>query len=61
MNWHDARKILRKDNRYEFSDLLDKKAKEKLFDEHIVFLERKRRDLFYKVLLIKLLKLNKLF
>lgn len=49
MNWHDTRKILRKDSRYELADLLDKKAKEKLYDDHIMVLDRKRRDHFYEV------------
>lgn len=44
---------MRKDSRYEMADLLDKKAKEKLFDEHIMTLDRKRRDLFYQVLILK--------
>lgn len=41
---------MRKDGRYENADLLDKKLRERLFDEHIAGLERKRRDLFFQLL-----------
>jgi len=50
ISWHDARKQLRKDSRYESANLLDKGAKEKLFDEHIANLERKRKDLFFQLI-----------
>jgi len=50
MSWHDGRKQLRKDSRYELADLLDKEAKEKLFDEHVEKLDRKRRDMFFQLL-----------
>uniref|UniRef100_A0A915ERV1 FF domain-containing protein n=1 Tax=Ditylenchus dipsaci TaxID=166011 RepID=A0A915ERV1_9BILA len=50
IGWHDARKQLRKDSRYDSVDLLDKASKEKLFDEHINSLDRKRRDLFFQIL-----------
>ncbi|VDM10702.1 unnamed protein product, partial [Wuchereria bancrofti] len=43
--WHEARRILRKDSRYENCDLLEKDAKERLFDAHVQHLERKRREL----------------
>ena len=33
--WHDARRALRKDERYNQCDLLDKENKEKIFGEHI--------------------------
>jgi len=49
-SWHDARKQLRKDERYQMSELLDKDAKEKLFKEHITSLERKKRDMLYQLL-----------
>ncbi|VDK78127.1 unnamed protein product [Onchocerca ochengi] len=34
--WHEARRILRKDSRYENCDLLEKDAKERLFDAHLL-------------------------
>ncbi|CAI4232230.1 unnamed protein product [Auanema sp. JU1783] len=49
-SWHEARRILRKDERYSNCDLLDKDKKEKLFNEHSRGLEKKRRLAFYAVL-----------
>ncbi|CAD6198602.1 unnamed protein product, partial [Caenorhabditis auriculariae] len=49
-SWHEARRQLRGDDRYSECDLLDKKRKESLFDEHLKGLERKRRDAFFNVL-----------
>ncbi|KHN82103.1 Transcription elongation regulator 1 [Toxocara canis] len=49
-SWHEARRLLRKDSRYENCDLLEKDAKERLFDSHIQQLERKRRELFFQLL-----------
>ncbi|CAG9538498.1 unnamed protein product [Cercopithifilaria johnstoni] len=48
--WHEARRILRKDSRYENCDLLEKDAKERLFDAHVQHLERKRREVFFQLL-----------
>ncbi|VDN04840.1 unnamed protein product [Thelazia callipaeda] len=48
--WHEARRVLRKDSRYENCDLLEKDAKERLFETHILHLERKRRELFFQLL-----------
>jgi transcription elongation regulator 1 len=48
-NWKETRRALRKDKRWELADLLDKQQKERIFDEHIRNLERKRKDLFYQV------------
>ncbi|CAP30403.2 Protein CBR-TCER-1 [Caenorhabditis briggsae] len=49
-SWHDARRVLRKDDRYSSCDLLDKSRKESLFDDHIKTLDRKRKDAFFQVL-----------
>ncbi|RCN33509.1 FF domain protein [Ancylostoma caninum] len=49
-NWHETRRILRKDERYAECDLLDKEKKESAFNEHIRNLEKKRRDAFFAVL-----------
>jgi transcription elongation regulator 1 len=48
-SWRDARRQLRKDKRWELADLLDKEQKERLFDEHMRNLEKKRKDAFYQV------------
>ncbi|CAK5078666.1 unnamed protein product [Meloidogyne enterolobii] len=45
ISWHDGRKLLKKDSRYQNCELLDKESKERLFREHIRDLERKKRDL----------------
>ncbi|KAI6219677.1 hypothetical protein M3Y95_01092100 [Aphelenchoides besseyi] len=50
ISFHDARKLLRKNPRYDDCSLLEKSQKEKLFDEHIANLERKRRDAFQQLL-----------
>ena len=47
--WSEARRLLRKDSRYEDCDLLEKDAKERLFDAHVQHLERKRREAFFAV------------
>ncbi|VDO61164.1 unnamed protein product [Heligmosomoides polygyrus] len=48
--WHEARRVLRKDERYAECDLLDKEKKESAFNEHVRNLEKKRRDAFFAVL-----------
>ncbi|KAI6183419.1 hypothetical protein M3Y97_00487200 [Aphelenchoides bicaudatus] len=45
MSWHSAKKILKKDSRYENCDLLRKRQKERLFEDHLNHLDRKRRKL----------------
>ncbi|CAI5442455.1 unnamed protein product [Caenorhabditis angaria] len=49
-SWHEARRLLRKDDRYSECDLLDKHQKENLFDDYIKVLEKKRREAFFTVL-----------
>ncbi|KAL3123126.1 hypothetical protein niasHT_005059 [Heterodera trifolii] len=50
ISWHDGRKLMRKDNRYQNCELLEKDVKERLFKEHVRELERKRRDVFFQLL-----------
>lgn len=50
LSYHDARKLLKKDSRYADVDLLEKSAKERLFQEHSSALERRRRDAFFALL-----------
>lgn len=40
-SWHDAKKVIRKDPRYDQSDVLRKRHKEKLFDSHIKHLYKR--------------------
>lgn len=47
--WHDAKKLLRKDHRYEAS-ILDRAERERLFDEHISLLIRKKKEKFRELL-----------
>uniref|UniRef100_A0AC35G8B9 Transcription elongation regulator 1 n=1 Tax=Panagrolaimus sp. PS1159 TaxID=55785 RepID=A0AC35G8B9_9BILA len=49
-SWHDARKILKKDNRYKKLELLSKDEKEDIFKEHIRELDRKRQETFFQLL-----------
>ncbi|KAF7632425.1 hypothetical protein Mgra_00008205 [Meloidogyne graminicola] len=50
IGWHDGRKILKKDSRYQNCEFLDKESKERHFREHIRDLERKKRDVFFQLL-----------
>jgi hypothetical protein len=45
LSWHDAKKLLKDDPRYDSCDLLRKRQKERLFDDHMIHLERKIRKL----------------
>ncbi|GAB6025446.1 hypothetical protein CHUAL_011191 [Chamberlinius hualienensis] len=49
-SWRDAKRILRKDHRWELADLLDRDEKEKLFDEHVEQLVKKKREKFRELL-----------
>uniref|UniRef100_A0A914VS59 Transcription elongation regulator 1 n=2 Tax=Plectus sambesii TaxID=2011161 RepID=A0A914VS59_9BILA len=49
-HWRETRRQLRKDKRWELADLLDKEQKERLFDDHIRSLEKKRKEAFYQLL-----------
>ncbi|KAI6224461.1 hypothetical protein M3Y99_01394400 [Aphelenchoides fujianensis] len=50
ISFHDARKLLRKTDRYEECGLLEKSQKERLFNDHIDNLDKKRRDAFKQLL-----------
>ena len=50
MSWRDTRKQLRKDQRYEMAESLERDEKERLFDEHIENLNKKNKDAFHKLL-----------
>ncbi|XP_028840472.1 transcription elongation regulator 1-like [Denticeps clupeoides] len=48
--WSDTRRILRKDHRWESASLLERDEKEKLFNEHVEALTKKKKELFRQLL-----------
>ncbi|XP_072519205.1 transcription elongation regulator 1a isoform X2 [Salminus brasiliensis] len=48
--WSDTRRSLRKDHRWESSSLLEREEKERLFNEHIEALAKKKKELFRQLL-----------
>ncbi|XP_016353903.1 transcription elongation regulator 1-like isoform X2 [Sinocyclocheilus anshuiensis] len=49
-NWSETRRILRKDHRWESSSLLERDEKERLFNEHIEVLAKKKKEQFRQLL-----------
>ncbi|KAA0709645.1 Transcription elongation regulator 1 TATA box-binding protein-associated factor 2S [Triplophysa tibetana] len=49
-NWSETRRILRKDHRWESSSLLERDEKERLFNEHIEALAKKKKEHFRQLL-----------
>ncbi|NWY70183.1 TCRG1 regulator, partial [Erithacus rubecula] len=50
VSWSDTRRSLRKDHRWESGSLLEREEKEKLFNEHIEALTKKKREHFRQLL-----------
>ncbi|XP_040262140.1 transcription elongation regulator 1 isoform X3 [Bufo bufo] len=50
VSWSDTRRTLRKDHRWESGSLLEREEKEKLFNEHIDALTKKKREYFRQLL-----------
>ncbi|KAI5706111.1 hypothetical protein M8J75_004936 [Diaphorina citri] len=50
LTWREAKRQLRKDHRWDSADLLDRDEKEKLFNEHIEELTKKKREKFRELL-----------
>ena len=50
LSWKEAKKILKKDPRWSHCKILDKKAKEELFEEHMSKFRAKQRELFFNIL-----------
>lgn len=48
--WSDTRRNLRKDHRWESSSLLEREEKEKLFNEHVEALAKKKKEQFRQLL-----------
>jgi len=46
VSWHDTRKMLHADHRWQLTKLLDKADKQRLFAEHVAALTRRNRALF---------------
>nr|XP_055033966.1 transcription elongation regulator 1a isoform X1 [Misgurnus anguillicaudatus] len=49
-NWSETRRTLRKDHRWESSSLLEREEKERLFNEHIEALAKKKKEHFRQLL-----------
>lgn len=48
--WSDTRRNLRKDHRWESASLLEREEKEKLFNEHVEALAKKKKEHFRQLL-----------
>ncbi|PSN54986.1 Transcription elongation regulator 1, partial [Blattella germanica] len=48
--WREAKRQLRKDHRWELAELLDREEKEKLFNQHIEQLAKKKKEKFRELL-----------
>ncbi|XP_013778549.1 transcription elongation regulator 1-like [Limulus polyphemus] len=49
-SWREAKKALRKDHRWEMVESLDREEREKLFNEHIEALNKKKKEKFRELL-----------
>ncbi|RWS06816.1 hypothetical protein B4U79_04823 [Dinothrombium tinctorium] len=50
ISWRDAKKMLKKDHRWDVADSLDRDEREKLFNDHIDNLYKKKREKFRELL-----------
>lgn len=50
VSWAETRRNLRKDHRWESSSLLERDEKEKLFNEHVEALTKKKKEHFRQLL-----------
>uniref|UniRef100_A0A1Y1K130 FF domain-containing protein n=2 Tax=Photinus pyralis TaxID=7054 RepID=A0A1Y1K130_PHOPY len=50
LGWREVKRLLRKDHRWDLADSLSREEKEKLFNEHIEHLIRKKREKFRELL-----------
>lgn len=48
--WSDTRRNLRKDHRWESASLLEREDKEKLFNDHVEALAKKKKEHFRQLL-----------
>lgn len=49
-SWRDTRRSLRKDSRWKLAELLERDEKEKIFNEHVTSLSRKKKAKFRELL-----------
>lgn len=50
LTWKEAKKILKKDDRWSHCKLVEKEKKEQLFEEHMAKFRAKKRELFHQLL-----------
>lgn len=50
LTWKEAKKVLKKDSRYDFCEDLPKDYREKLFEEHVEALRSRKKEQFYAML-----------
>ena len=50
VQWHDVKRLLKKDHRWDLTKLLDHEEKEQLFQDHVLQLREKKRLQFRKLL-----------
>jgi transcription elongation regulator 1 len=50
LTWKEVKKLLKKDYRYEIAEDLDREERERIFNEHISLLTKKKRDKFREML-----------
>lgn len=50
LSWKEVKRLLRKDHRWDLADTLPREEKEKLFNDHIEHLIRKKREKFRELL-----------
>lgn len=49
-SWKEAKRVLKKDSRWSYCDILDRKKKKQLYEEHISKFKAKKRDMFFQLL-----------
>ena len=49
ITWREAKKVLKKDHRWQLLDGLEKDEKEKLFEQHVEQLSKKKKEKFRSV------------
>jgi transcription elongation regulator 1 len=50
LSWKEAKKLLKKDARWDYCKVLDKEQKQNLFEEHMNKFRAKKREMFYQLL-----------
>ena len=50
MSWRDAKRVLRKDQRWDLVESLEREEKEKLYEDHVAVLNKKKKASFHELL-----------